>query len=90
MKMDNDGEEHNGSGKPFKHWGKKFRVSKLSRRGSKGKFSEDLNDENRSPGAHLEEQSVSDFKTRTPLKAKVNQLLRRASTASSVGENGVS
>ncbi|XP_071767007.2 uncharacterized protein LOC139920829 isoform X1 [Centroberyx gerrardi] len=126
IKGDSDGgsgEDQDGSGIYGKKKERKFRVSLLSRRGSKDKFPDDPKDgksgtlrrgskekhdskdaggsrtlprslKDGFPDTHLfsagdnedEEQNGMDYKAKKPLKTKVTQLLRRASTTSSVVE----
>ncbi|XP_072232300.1 uncharacterized protein [Leuresthes tenuis] len=108
--MDADGgsgEDHDGAGSHGKKKEKKFRMSLLPRRNSKDKFPDDLVDgkSNTLPRKSSkeyfsstgenedEEQYGMDYKKK-PLKTKVNQLFRRASTTSAVFEgkhrNGLS
>ncbi|XP_023138272.2 uncharacterized protein si:cabz01007807.1 isoform X3 [Amphiprion ocellaris] len=100
-KADSDGGSGDDQDGNNKKKDKKFRMSLLSRRGSKDKFPDDTK-EGRSrtlsiprksskdyfSDVHMsedEERNSLDYK-KNPLKTKVNQLLRRASTASSVVE----
>ncbi|XP_028261580.1 uncharacterized protein LOC114435853 isoform X2 [Parambassis ranga] len=96
------GEEQDGKGSPIKKKEKKFRMPQFSRRGSKEKLPDDtkeaksrtlpvrrksskdyFSDVHMSAGENEDEEQ--DYK-KTPLKTKVNKLLRRASTSSSVPE----
>ncbi|XP_020504499.2 uncharacterized protein si:cabz01007807.1 [Labrus bergylta] len=106
MKGNSDGgsgEDQDGLGSQVKKKEPKLRMSLLSRRGSKEKFSDDTKEGksrtlptsrrpskdyysewNLSPGENEDgEQNETDYRKK-PLKTKVSQLLRRASTNSSV------
>ncbi|XP_029942390.1 protein piccolo-like isoform X2 [Salarias fasciatus] len=92
------GEEQDGSGSYQKRKDKKFRMSLLSRRDSKEKFPDDMEARSRTLPIPRKSSKdyFSDFQTsfgetedgeqmdykKKPLKSKVNQLLRRASTNS--------
>ncbi|KAI3376244.1 hypothetical protein L3Q82_016753, partial [Scortum barcoo] len=96
------GDDQDTSGSHSKKKDKKFRMSLLSRRGSKEKFADDTKEGNsrtlptarKSSKEYFSETNMSagenedwerDYKKK-PLKTKVNQLLRRASTTSSFPE----
>ncbi|XP_034470850.1 uncharacterized protein LOC117779094 [Hippoglossus hippoglossus] len=105
VKMDYDGgsgEDHDASGNQSKKRDKKFRMSLLSRRGTKDKFpdhtkegrSRTLTAPQRSSKEYFSEEQLAaaenedelnglDYRKK-PLKNKVTQLLRRASTMSAV------
>uniref|UniRef100_A0A8D3ARS2 Apolipoprotein L domain-containing protein 1 n=1 Tax=Scophthalmus maximus TaxID=52904 RepID=A0A8D3ARS2_SCOMX len=103
VKTDSDGgsgEDQDASGARSKKKEKKFRMSLLSRRGSKEKFVEDMKDGRSrtlptSPKSSQEcfsdahaaagEDDWMDYKKK-PLRTRVNQLLRRASAASALPE----
>ncbi|KAM9836664.1 uncharacterized protein ACBR49_019107 isoform 3-T3 [Aulostomus maculatus] len=99
LKVDPDGGsgEDQDSGVHSKRKDKKFRLSLLSRRGSKDKYSDDMK-ENRSRTLPTPQKSSKDYfsevtagengdgehsgpDNKNPLKTKVNELLRRGSSA---------
>ncbi|XP_047433370.1 uncharacterized protein si:cabz01007807.1 isoform X2 [Mugil cephalus] len=103
VKTDSDGgsgEDQDGTGNYDKKRDKKFRMSLISRRGSKDKFPDDAKERKNSTlprksskdymsdthtSAGDAETDWSDYKKK-PLKTKVNQLLRRASVNSYMAE----
>ncbi|XP_058481068.1 nucleolar protein dao-5 isoform X3 [Solea solea] len=101
MRSDSDGgsgEDLHGYRTQSKKKDKKFKMSLLSRRGSKDKFPDDMQKGGTLPNprksskdyfseVHIAEEDEDrlDYRKK-PLKTKVNQLLRRASTVSSVPE----
>ncbi|XP_040887046.1 uncharacterized protein si:cabz01007807.1 isoform X2 [Toxotes jaculatrix] len=105
VKTDSDGgsgEDQDGSGSQIKKKDKKFRMSLLSRRGSKDKFPDDTK-EGKSKTLPIARKSSKDYFSemhtvtgenedgeqeykKTALKTKMNRLLRRASTNSSMIE----